>query len=111
VACKLLDIPEGKFDQVKWTPLNTATESAVTWQRIKHTNSRNFTIQEYKGYMGVNYRVVARQPKSDRNVIEIATSNDLNQLKEVMNILAEIDCLSDFNYQNFWNRINTSTTT
>jgi len=103
VACKLLNLPEGKFESVKWT-VGPPLESS-TWVQFKYSPSKNFTIQEYKGWAGVNYRIVAKQPKSSERVIEIALSNEMAQLKQVMDILAEIDHLHDFNYQTFWHRL------
>jgi len=108
VACKLLNIPEAKLEGVKWAPLNPPMESS-SWLTIKYSTSKNFTIQEYKGWAGVNYRIVARQPKSSDLVVEVALGTDLNSLKQIMDILAEIDHLYDFNYQTFWHKITAST--
>jgi len=104
MACKLINVPDGKFEAVKWVPLGPPIES-VAWAQIKYSSSRNFNLQEYKGWAGANYRIVARQPRSSENIIEIALGSDLSQLKQIMDIFAEIDSLLDFSYINFWNRI------
>jgi len=116
IACKILDVPAQNFDNIEW---QTATykvpregETAFfTWSETKHTTSTHFVLQEYQGWSGINYRIVATDPH-DRNqfalVVLIAKSTNGEQVKQLMDILQEVENLSDFDYRSFWSRLNGS---
>jgi len=114
IACKILDVPSQNFDNVEWqnaaykVPREGET-AFFTWTETQHSTSTHFVLQEYQGWSGVNYRIVATDPQ-DKNqnslVILVAKSTNQSQIKQLMDILEQIENLSDFDYLSFWSRVN-----
>jgi len=116
IACKILDVPTQNFDNIEWQSATYKVpregETAFfTWSETRHSQQSHFVLQEYQGWSGTNFRIVATDPVNKdqfAHVVLIAKSTNQEQIKQLMDILEEIENLSDFEYSSFWIRLNGS---
>jgi len=107
MASKLLLSVDGRFDSVEWYPSSSKVPISgdsffQAWGSQEKTTSGNFIMQNFHGFTGDSFRIVAKDPDNDQIVVPLAKSVSQSEAKLLLELFEELEQASDFDYASIW---------